>query len=185
MARITQAQAESVAIQLVEKIQKEINKEQKDQQEYITEIYKATIPKEILKVFTKYNEWMLTSNDVYVRGVGLKNNVCQSLTEYLPKNCGRYSSPAVDLTNEQADIYVNRKNKIDSLVSKKQNTREEIYNLLLSFTTWKKALAAMPELKPYAPQEGGNTGLMIVPQKTREKISCLISTTDNSCIEQL
>ncbi len=184
MGRITQTQAEKVSKQLVEKIQKEIDSKVQERKEYLTAQYKDSLPKDVVRMWERGKKWMRNRDYMYISGPGIQNDYqYYYMTEDMPMDSS--NKITYHLTAEQAEVMVKLSNTIEDLKKKKSGTYEEIFNLLLSFTTWKKALAAMPELKPYAPQEGGNTGLMIVPQKTREKISCLISTTDNSCIEQL
>jgi len=183
MSRISQEKASQVTDKLVEKLGKEIKAKEQELKEYVTEQYKAALPKEVVKMWERGKKWMNSTKQCYIDGVGIGNYETFYLSEELPKDCS--STKRLSLSPEQATHVLKLKNSIESLQIKKKTTYKEIYNTILSLGTWKRVLEHMPELRPYVPTENNNVGLMLVPSAIKEKIQCLISTTDNSCIEQL
>jgi hypothetical protein len=186
MGRITQAQATEVSKKLVEKIQVEIDNERKALSEYITDIYKPTIPKDVMRLWDKGQKWLKQSSSIYVSGQGISSSYATvSFVESKALPVSNTNDPRIELTPEQANEYCKRKGKIEDLKNKKERTYKEIYNLLLSMTTWKRALEALPELEAYVPKEEKATGLMIIPSATKEKIKCLINKEDKTCLNKI
>lgn len=183
MSRISQEKASQVTDKLVEKLGKEIKAKEQELKEYVTEQYKAALPKEVVKMWERSKKWMMGTTHCYIDGTAINQYIYFYMTEELPKDCS--GTKTISVSPEQANHILKLQNAISDLQKKKKETHKEIFNLILSLGTWKRVAEVLPEVKDYIPAQQGNMGLMIVPQKTREKIQCLISTTDNSCIEQL
>jgi len=183
MARITKTEADKVSAKLVEKIDKEIAKATEELKEYITEIYKATIPPDVMKLWKKEKLWIEDANYVYISGPGISERYDPyHLTESWPAKGS--STPRLELDKDQAAHTTKLTDKVADLKKKKSSTETEIYNLLLSLGTWKRAAEQLPEIKAYMPVQG-NRGVMIIPSKTREKIQCLITPQDTTCLETM
>lgn len=183
MSRISQEKASQVTDKPVEKLGKEIKAKEQELKEYVTEQYKATLPKDVVRMWERGKKWMNSTKSIYIDGVGIGKYETFYLTEEVPKDCS--GAKTFSVSPEQATHILKLKNTIESLQIKEKTTYREIYNTILSLGTWKRVLEHMPELRPYVPTENNNMGLMLVPSAVKEKIQCLISTTDNSCIEQL
>ncbi len=99
-----------------------------------------------------------------------------------PKNSS--STPVLNLKDKEATKVVHYLDQIDNLQAKKRDTETEIYNLLLSLGTWKRAAEQLPEISEYMPKEESKS-LMVVPTQTREKLKCLVDSKSTKCIEKL
>lgn len=185
MSRISQVSAEEVTNKLVAKIQKEIDAKYNELKEYITPIYEATIPKEVMRQWDRGKMWLRPTESVYLIGMGLTDKYrARSLSKSLPKNSGS-STPEMQLADEQAAVVVKIENAIETLKDRKKRTYNEIKGTILGLGTWKKVAEVLPELKPYIPVQQGNMGLMHVPSAIKEKIQCLVSVEDKKCLKTL
>ncbi len=184
MARISKQSAAEITRKLVEKIQKEIDAKELELKEYVTEVYVATIPKDVMRMWSRGKQWMNNTRYLYLRGTGLTGSkwTYYYITEHYP-SCA--NTPEVELTDEQANAVVKIENAISDLKEKKKRTTLEIEGTLLGLGTYKRILEQMPYLAPYLPVQERNQGLMHIPSVTKEKIQCLISTTDDKCLKQL
>lgn len=185
MGKISAANAQEVARKCVEPINKKIQEVNKEIKELLTGYYRETVPVEVMKFWKKSPEWFYTASSVYVQGIGLVGNYNSESIENLPKNTG--STPNLNMSKEQASLYVKLIDKKSDLKGKLKTTQKEIEATILALGTHKKVIEQLPELAQFFPEsDKSNMQLMIQVGPVHEKIKCLVSPeVEKKCIEKL
>jgi len=141
--------ATQIAFKLTDKKQKEVDRLNNETKKYLTDMYLATIPKEITNAFKKNSEYFNTSNTVRLDGNGfrwenftlLQYCICNS-----NNNCFLKVDPVVYAkVKELNNKYQDAKNKLNSL-------RSEIETALNGLKTFSQIQKHLPEAIPYLPK---------------------------------
>ena len=180
MAKITKAIAEQVATQVTAKLKQKIEDAEKEMSVAVTEMLKAKIPAEIVEAYKKHKEYVRDQGYVYLNSNGYSHRHVK-LTETIPYTGSSYLNA---LTNKEVVPLDKIEQKKDKLQEKYKRTYQEIESTLIGLGTYKRVQEQFPELYKYLPSAPGNTSLMIVPEKIRETVSCLISD-DSKCMDKL
>jgi len=180
MAKITKTIAAEVADKVTAKLKEKIQDAEFEMQKAVTEMLKAKVPKEVLEQYKKYKEYFRERTHVNLNNNGYSNRYVK-LTESLPSTDSTYIS---DLTNKEVAPLDKIEQKKEKLKDKYNRTYQEIESTLIGLGTYKRVQEQFPELYKYLPSAAVSTGLMIVPEKIRETVSCLISD-DSNCIDKL
>lgn len=150
MSRITNKIAEDVANLMVQSKQEEINLKKEELKEYVTRIYRKSLPKEILNIYEKYPEYMIHCSSVQLTGKGFNH-------EYV----NIHSSPArkdyytVINIKEEEDINKIR-NLYDHIKESNKNIKVlklDIENALKNLRTYKKVESEFPEAFKHLPNK--------------------------------
>lgn len=180
MAKITKAIAEQVATAVTAKLKQKIEDVEKEMQVAVTEMLKAKIPAEVAEVYKKYPKYIRDQSYVYLDSNGYSHR-CVNLIENIPYVGSSYQR---ELTNKEVAPLDKIEQKKDKLQEKYNRTYKEIESTLIGLGTYKRVQEQFPELYKFLSSAPGNTGLMLVPEKIRETVSCLISD-DSKCIDKL
>lgn len=181
MAKITKTIAAEVADKVTAKLKKKIQDVEKEMSVAVTEMMKNRVPKEVWDAFGKYPNYIERCSSVFLNSNGYNYRKVE-LVETVPViNGNRYIS---NLTNKEVAPLDKIEQKKDKLQEKYNRTYQEIESTLIGLGTYKRVQEQFPELYKYLPSAPGNTSLMIVPEKIRETVSCLISD-DSKCIDKL
>jgi len=143
MSNITKILASQLTTELLKQRKEKVNEVTKELQLEITEIYKSTLPKEVLAVFkTKNKQYLNEISYVHLHGSGL-NHQLVSFVEWLP-SCSnnstfivptKYLNKIVPLVNKEAE-----------LKEKLRNDEKVIKATILSLRTFAKVKDAFPEI---------------------------------------
>lgn len=180
MAKITKAIAEQVAKAVTAKLKQKIDDAEKEMSVAVTEIVLKRIPEEVMVAYKKAPAYISDTSYVYLNSNGY-NSRKVVLTERLPYGRSYYIE---GITNKEVAPLDKIEQKKEKLKDKYDRTYQEIESTLIGLGTYKRVQEQFPELYKYLPSAPGNTSLMIVPEKIRETVSCLISD-DSKCIDKL
>jgi len=185
MGKISMEEARKMSLKIVEPIDKKIKEVNAEIKVLLTGYYHATIPQEVMKFFKKYPTWIATVVNVYLSGQGITKSYNGINIERSPAING--SMPTLDLSKEQASLYLKLCDKRDELKGKYEQTFKEIEATILSLSTHKRVAEQFPECVAFfsqAPKQ--NNQLMIQIAPVREKVKCLISDDkEKKCIDKL
>lgn len=146
--RITKSDAESVAIKMTEKKQKEIDKVDKELSEYGYQLAKSLVKKDVMDFFAKHPEYTLSAEKISVTGVGMSWETIYFVGKRIPMvNPGTCKS----VTNEQAKHIVSLMNKKNDLKKEKAKLFKDIEVALLSLGTYNKVKEQFKEAAPFLP----------------------------------
>lgn len=156
MSRITKNLAQIVARNLLAKKREAVNKAETALNKWLTDVYKASIPRPVMNVFKKYPKYVETSNGVYIKlrsrngrtegrrwileGPDLPRNSNFSLSG---KALSEYKYKIKDLDKKSAE-----------LAKLYEETKEAIYRCY-TFEGLKKKF---PEAAKHLPKELGSIG---------------------------
>lgn len=149
MSRITNKIAEDVANLMVQSKQEEINLKKEELKEYVTRIYRKSLPKEIMDIYEKYPGYMIHCNLVQLSGKGFNH-------EYV----NIHSSPArkdyytvINIDDEDADKVKNLYDHIKDSNKNIKALKRDIENALKNLRTYKKVESEFPEAFKHLPDK--------------------------------
>lgn len=183
MGKISQDSAHRAAVEVSKKIDKKRIEILKELQKEVTEIYKASIPAEIMKLWAKYPDWMDDAVEVRLEGYGF-NSYGVTMTARFPTNQSNYYNRKINLTKEQGTKLWKMDVKMQELEKKYNDTVKEIEAAILSLGTDARVKEQLPEVYPYLPGRPVNTQVAVQLQPVREKVQCLVSK-DTKCMEKI
>lgn len=191
MGKISQADASQAATKIAEPINKKSIEIETSLREYVTEIYKVTLPAEILKMYEKHSEYIKTTYSVKITGTGIKERSV-SLMGALPADKQESYTGSdeyytkIHLSNEQSKKAGKLIDAKEDMSKKYKDTRDEIERTILNLNTHKRVLEQFPEAYGALPGVNTNTQLTVQLQPVRDKVKCLISDDkEKKCIETL
>ena len=184
MGKISQADASQAATKIAEPINEKSIEIETSLREYVTEIYKVTLPAEILKMYEKHSEYIKTTYSVKITGTGIKERTV-SLMGGLPVDKDEYYTK-IHLSNEQSKKAGKLIDAKEDMSKKYKDTRDEIERTILNLNTHKRVLEQFPEAYGALPGVNTNTQLTVQLQPVRDKVKCLISDDkEKKCIDKI
>lgn len=185
MGKISQDDARSAAQTICEPINVKAVEIESKLREYITELYKQSIPADVMKMFEKNPEYIKTTSSVKISGQGLVKDRSVSFIGSFPSNKGEYYV-TLHMTNEQAKKAVKLVEQRQEMEEKYKNTKDEIETTILNLGTHKRVLDDFPEAYGSLPGVNINTQMTVQLQPVRDKVKCLISEDiEKKCISKL
>lgn len=186
MGKISQYDAQKAAKTIVEPIREKKTEAKNLLSEYITELWKDTIPAPVMKLYKTHSEYISTVSSVQVTGQGIDDNESVSLIGQWPSPSGGGWYTQFPLTNPQAKEAVKLIDEIEKLDKKYEDTMKEIEQTILNLSTHKRVLEQFPEAYGALPGVNTNTQLTVQLQPVRDKVKCLISDDkEKKCIDKI
>lgn len=187
MGKISENHAHIAAKKIVEPIQEKRSAVEKEIQEYVTKIYKESLPAKVLKAWNDSDlcSYIISASSIKLYGHGFSNrNV--NLIGKLPRAEGAEYYLRIDLTAEQAAVLQPLENEKEDLKKKYDITLSEVQNSILTLGTHKRIQEEFPEAYKFLPGVTRDTALMVQLDPVREKVRCLTSPEkEKKCIDQL
>ena len=192
---ISKVIAESIARQLVAKFDIEYNNLSEEIVNYLKPLVLKTIPTEVAELYKKYPQNFKTIRTVILNSNGFHNdsvsfkepipippnfNYCEYVYDkdlLLPNG-----KPALSKDNYTHLWKLWEKRK--SIAEKKETTRKEICNTLLTLKSYKRIQEHFPEIASYLPTSTQTMALTLNLDKIRETTKCLISE-DSKCMKEI
>lgn len=181
MAKVTKTIAAQVAEKITAKLKEKIKDVEKEMQVAVTEMMINRVPKEVMEVFKKYPNYMHIRKSVSLNSSGYQYRGV-TLTQEIPVLNG--NSYINEMTKKEVAPLDKIEQRKSVLEDKYRRTYQEIESTLIGLGTYKRVQKQFPELYKYLPSAPGNMSLMLVPEKIRETVSCLVSD-DAKCIDKL
>jgi hypothetical protein len=153
MGQLSKQVIEQIALKMTEKSKKFVDACEKELKEVVTEVYAATIPAEVMKVFKTHCEYVETTQSLYVDGNGF-NREDFTMTKQLPSTSG-YSTK-LKLTATTADQILKVKRKRDKAREDYKNLVQETESALSALRTHKNVRENLPEAAAYLPPPMSN-----------------------------
>lgn len=146
--RITKAVAEYAAEQLVQKKRAKIEKLEKEFSETVRNMYMATVPDEVKKLFDDRTSWIDNSNYVTLDGHGFSYQQIQ-VDPSIP--CKRNNSRRLEMSTNDGSYLQKRWNKIQVLREKTDQLELQIREALYGLKNAKAVEREFPEALQYLP----------------------------------
>jgi len=147
MSLITKAIAQEVALRLTAKKLNEVEALRLNLRNVFTEMYLATIPEEILKLFKAHPSYFEARSSFQLQGNGCNY-------EYLSTNKNLPFSKRLFMpTAEQAGILLPLCNSLDAKNKELKELRNEIEITLNSLRSYKRIRELFPEAAPFLPEK--------------------------------
>lgn len=188
MGKISENSAHTAARKIVEPIQDKRNAIEKEMEEYVTKIYKDSLPAKILKCWKDSDicEYMRYTSSLNINGNGFDSRNISLIGKWPKVEDNRYGYPKFDLTQEQSAFLLPLENEKEDLKKKYDTTLSEVENSILTLGTHKRVQEEFPEAYKFLPGVTRDTSLMVQLDPVREKVRCLTSTDkEKKCMENL
>lgn len=150
--RISKELANSVAVKMVAKIDKQIYASTDSMKQFIADVVRKNLPKEVLSTFADYPKYFRTTDKFKVRGPGVGYEI-QIFTKELHPMCDKWDGE-VWLDESEAVHFMKMWNAHEALKACREKLRENIYNVLLQLGTYKRVQENFPEAIDYLPAAG-------------------------------
>lgn len=150
--RISKELANSVAVKMVAKIDKQIQGSSDSMKQFIADVVRKNLPREVLSTFADYPKYFRTTSSYKVRGPGIGYDIKIFTNEVYP-NCDKWDGEAW-LEESDAVQFMKMWNAHEALKDRREKLRENIYNLLIQLGTYKRVQENFPEAIDYLPAPG-------------------------------
>jgi len=147
MSLITKAIAQEVAVKLTAKKLKEVEALRFNLRNVFTEMYLASVPEEILKLFRVHPSYFEAHSEFQLQGNGC-NYEYLATTSNLP-----FSKSVFTPTTEQAGVLLPLRNSLDAKTKELRKLRNEIEITLNSLRSYKRIKELFPEAAPFLPEK--------------------------------
>ena len=163
MAKISKLNANNAAVEITNKLQKEIDSLKKEMKVTARGLIEKTIPNTVLAEYKKHPEYFRRSSSVYCSQTG----TYISFDKDIPMD-NNYSIPKAI-----SDTFVTLNNEIKTKEGEMEKIISEIENTIISLGTHKRILSQFPEAAPFIPIPNTNTAIMLSIKPIRNKVKQL------------
>jgi len=181
MAKISKALAESIVRKVVEKLEERVKDYGNEFAGKAVEYYMLRVPKEIVALMSNDScrNYIKKTTSFYINGMGF-NNQWVTIKVAIPDTSNKLSPTAAE-----AKVLQKLYDKLQDTEDKLDSTKIELTATLLGLGTTKRVAEQLPDLIPYLPSDSNkNMGLMAVPEKMKQTVSCLLSQ-DSKCLDKI